>query len=263
MSTFDTQCYPDYSNNAEVPDFFQKTVDLFQTLPTYDWLAAANIYPSTTTQYTLAQFVAALQPMHSAIPYIGCSKGQVDELWYFYHVQGSLQTGNYVPTDLVGSQGCPDSFYYYPKGYSPPQATTTTRASSAAPSATSTGPPFTGKGFLYPADPTTGQRLGGFLISGGTYYAPGGTPAGYTSNSTTGLDSFTLATSKGACAVNATTNIFSCVNGGPTSTFTAIGGLLAFNGNTTFGSVAVPTGTVPQVVYAGQFEPVPFVLQWS
>jgi ribonuclease T2 len=36
VSTLETKCYPDYTPQQEVVDYFNKTVDLFQTLPTYD-----------------------------------------------------------------------------------------------------------------------------------------------------------------------------------------------------------------------------------
>lgn len=38
ISTFDSTCYPNYQTNQEIPDFFQKTVDLFKTLNTYEVL---------------------------------------------------------------------------------------------------------------------------------------------------------------------------------------------------------------------------------
>ena len=35
ISTLDPSCYTDYTPQEEVPDFFQKTVDIFQTLDSY------------------------------------------------------------------------------------------------------------------------------------------------------------------------------------------------------------------------------------
>lgn len=35
ISTLDPSCYNGYTTNQEVVDFFQKTVDLFQTLDSY------------------------------------------------------------------------------------------------------------------------------------------------------------------------------------------------------------------------------------
>lgn len=39
-------------------EYFQRVVSLFKSLPTYDWLSAAGIVPSTSTTYTLAQLQA-------------------------------------------------------------------------------------------------------------------------------------------------------------------------------------------------------------
>jgi ribonuclease T2 len=35
ISTLEPSCYTDYTPQEEVPDFFQKVVDLFQTLDSY------------------------------------------------------------------------------------------------------------------------------------------------------------------------------------------------------------------------------------
>jgi len=122
MSTFDTQCYPSYQPTEEVPDFFSRTVSLYQTLPSYDWLAAAGVVPSTTVPYTAQQFQDALSPHHGGNQvYLGCTDGnQIDELWYYYYVQGSVQDGTFEPTEF-GSSSCPATgIHYYPKGYVPP-----------------------------------------------------------------------------------------------------------------------------------------------
>lgn len=267
MSTFDTQCYPDYTPTQEVPDFFEKTVELFKTLPTYDWLAAAGIYPSTSIQYNLTQFIAALQSMHGATPYIGCSKGQVDELWYFYHIQGSVQNGTYVPTDTVTPQGCPASFYYYPKGYSPPAATTTAKSSTAAPTATSASTPFVGKGYLYPSNQTTFATLSGPVTKAGKWIGGiGNTAAGWTTHSTTGSGTFGFNTSAGACGVDPVTSVLSCGTGLVSLFSGSSDGLLMYNGSTVFGAPNVPASGVQVAVYSNLSqiaEPVPFVIKWS
>jgi len=48
ISTLDPNCYTDYQPTEEVPDFFNRTVSLFQSLPTYTWLSAAGITPSNS-----------------------------------------------------------------------------------------------------------------------------------------------------------------------------------------------------------------------
>jgi hypothetical protein len=41
--------------------FFQTAVKLFQTLPTYTWLANAGITPDSSKTYTLSTITSALQ----------------------------------------------------------------------------------------------------------------------------------------------------------------------------------------------------------
>ncbi|KAK1093579.1 Ribonuclease T2 precursor (RNase T2) [Friedmanniomyces endolithicus] len=142
MSTFDTQCYPSYQPTEEVPDFFSRTVSLYQTLPSYDWLAAAGVVPSTTVPYTAQQFQDALSPHHGGNQvYLGCTDGnQIDELWYYYYVQGSVQDGTFEPTEF-GSSSCPATgIHYYPKGYVPPYTAAGTPATITSSSTTGQGP---------------------------------------------------------------------------------------------------------------------------
>lgn len=58
VSTLDPPCYSDYVAKQEVVPYFEKTVSLFKDLPTYSWLVAAGIKPSTTATYSLAQLQA-------------------------------------------------------------------------------------------------------------------------------------------------------------------------------------------------------------
>lgn len=61
-STLEPSCLPSGSpTGAEAVAFFQQVVALFQTLPTYQWLAQGGITPSTTKTYTLAQLNSALK----------------------------------------------------------------------------------------------------------------------------------------------------------------------------------------------------------
>ncbi|CAG8972141.1 hypothetical protein HYALB_00008147, partial [Hymenoscyphus albidus] len=111
FSTFSLPCYgPLAPPNTEVLDFFETTISYFLALPTYSFLAAADILPSNSTTYTLSCLQDALRSAHRAMPYIGCSgpawnsteegKGSLDsgrtvlsEVWYYYHVLGRVQDG--------------------------------------------------------------------------------------------------------------------------------------------------------------------------
>jgi hypothetical protein len=91
---------------------------------------------------------------------------------------------------------------YYPKYVTIPS--TTTSVSGSSPSATGSVP----KGFIYGvlADGTTPAKT--CVISGGTLYY-GGSCAGFTLGQVQG-GSVTLTSSKGLCAVDATTGVLGC-----------------------------------------------------
>lgn len=97
-------------------DFFETAVQYYQTLPTYRWLAEANIKPHNKTTVSLHRVQAALTEGFGAIPYVGCAgprynataAGQgsddngltvLSEVWYYHHVLGRVQAGRAVPVD--------------------------------------------------------------------------------------------------------------------------------------------------------------------
>jgi ribonuclease T2 len=91
-------------------DFFTRTVTLFQGLPSYQWLTAAGITPSSTATYTAAQIQSALQSKFGQQVTINCVSGALNEIWYHYNVQGSVQTGSFVPTTPDSGTGtCPST----------------------------------------------------------------------------------------------------------------------------------------------------------
>ncbi|KAK3190432.1 hypothetical protein K4F52_003453 [Lecanicillium sp. MT-2017a] len=122
FSTFQTECYgPKASKYADLFEFFETTIAYFKTLPTWTWLASADIRPSNTTSYTLSDIQAALTDGFGHIPFVGCGgpryneteagKGSLDngrtqfnEVWYYYHVRGQVQNKDTVkvPADVSG-----------------------------------------------------------------------------------------------------------------------------------------------------------------
>ncbi len=257
MSTFDTKCYSDYQPTDEVPDYFQKTVDLFKSLPSYDLLKAAGIVPSTTKTYSLASIQKALKAGHGKKVYVGCTdNNELDELWYFFNVRGSIQTGQFVAAPPLTDSSCPKTgIKYLPKGSTSPSPTATT--TTTAPTSTSTGGPFEGKGYLNVI--TSGSKKG-CIISGGTWYTTG-TCAGFTTTTTD--DGFTLTSSKGLCAVQ--DGKLTCAAGVTEgSTFSADGSDLSFNGTSSFHADAVPTGSVQAPVYvSADGHAVELTIEWQ
>lgn len=109
ISTLDPKCYTGYTRGQEAFDFFTKVVSLFKTLPTYTWLTAAGITPSSTKTYTLAAIQAALTKNHGASVYLGCNDDEISEVWYFFNVKGSVPTGTYIPVATLNTPDCPST----------------------------------------------------------------------------------------------------------------------------------------------------------
>ncbi|KAG9248957.1 ribonuclease-like protein T2 [Calycina marina] len=238
IPTLKPSCYSSYVAMQEVVDFFQKTVDLFETLPTYTWLANAGITPSSTNTYTSAAIQAALEAGFGQTVSLGCDSGALTEVWYSYNVQGSIQDGTFVPVVPVGTtQSCATTgIKYLPKSG-------TTASTTSSPSSTPTAPAgsFAGSGYL---NAYVGSAVDGCLISAGTWYSTG-TCATYTA--TTSGSGFTLTSSKGQCGISSGT--FVCASGTAATVFTAVDGKLAYSEATTFYAAAAPVGTTQQTVY--------------
>lgn len=119
INTLSPKCYGDnYAAGQEVVDFFARAVDLFKTLDTYQTLSKAGIVPSTTKTYTLSAIESALSTLTGFEAIVGCSRGQLNQAWYYYNVKGSIQTGQFVPTNPPsGLRGkCPKrGIKYLPK----------------------------------------------------------------------------------------------------------------------------------------------------
>lgn len=192
ISTFKTSCYTGYTPTQEVPDFFQKTVDLFKGLDSYtvislsilarlllilfQTLANAGITPSSTKTYTSAQILAALKSSFGYNVIIQCASGALDQIYYSYNVRGSIQTGTFVPVNPDGgsTSNCATSgVKYLPKSGG---STVTTTTTTSSPTGTPAPGTFSGSGYL---NAVTSGSVDGCLISAGTWYTTG-TCATYT-----------------------------------------------------------------------------------
>ncbi|KAI9774065.1 MAG: ribonuclease T2-like [Geoglossum simile] len=103
VSTMQPKCYGyKYERGEEVPAYFQKAVDLFKGLDTYQFLEAAGITPSETSQYTCSQVEAAIKDATGFDATVMCDtrkKGELREVYYHFNVIGTLQDGRFVHTD--------------------------------------------------------------------------------------------------------------------------------------------------------------------
>ena len=109
ISSLVPTCFNNYTQTEEVVVFFERTVSLFQTLHTYDWLTAAGIVPSCTTTYTLSAIQTALTNAYGFPVNVNCAGNVFDEVWYHYNSQGGVASGNLIPVEPVGSPStCPE-----------------------------------------------------------------------------------------------------------------------------------------------------------
>ncbi|CAM1504923.1 Fc.00g025140.m01.CDS01 [Cosmosporella sp. VM-42] len=113
VSTLEPSCYSDYKATEEAAAYFQKTVSLFKTLPTYKWLFDAGIKPSGSESYSLDDIQSVLRGKHGATVTLGCDGTALNQVWYHFNVQGSLQEGDFVAAEPDGSKStCPRKVQY-------------------------------------------------------------------------------------------------------------------------------------------------------
>ena len=117
MTTLSPSCFTsqNYTRFENVVNFYKKTVEIWSQLDTFEFLAAAGIYPTVSRKYKLSQVQEALQKAHGAEVYVGCLNNSISEIWYFYNLQGSILTGTYKPIDTTTNTKCKDEVWYIPK----------------------------------------------------------------------------------------------------------------------------------------------------
>lgn len=94
----------------DVVTFFETTVSLFQTLPTYQWLSAAGIVPSNDQTYNLSDLQAVAQANQGFNAVWNCKNGILDEVWWGFVASGGFSSGTiqFVATDALGTSTCPE-----------------------------------------------------------------------------------------------------------------------------------------------------------
>ncbi|KAI9172611.1 Ribonuclease T2-like protein [Paramyrothecium foliicola] len=264
MSTLEPACYPNYQPGHEVVDYFKRSVKVFKSLPSYEWLAEAGIVPSATETYTLAAIQAALTAHHGQNVVINCNRNkELNELWYHYNVRGSIQSGEFAPAGVVGSPStCPSAGIKYLPKYSTvspsPSPPTTSTATGPLPSAAPGQ--LAGKGRFYVQSP--GVADAGFLISGGKWYRGGGTPATYTATPNGDGLTFSLKTSKGNCAIQSDSSLLCADSVSSSSPFRYDGKFLTYNDSPTFYATKVPSGIEQGTIFTTS-QTVSFQATWT
>lgn len=122
-STYDPRCYANFTAGMDVVDYAETTFAAFARFPTYDILARGGVVPSNSTTYTLAQLQAAARNYTGVDVYFGCNRDPATgsrtilaETWYFTHVLGTVQAGQYrmVNASAYTNSSCTPTNITYP-----------------------------------------------------------------------------------------------------------------------------------------------------
>ena len=198
MSTIKEKCYEgEYKKNQNVVDFFKKSVELFERLPTYKWLSDNGIIPSNEQTYSKQQIEDTLSAHFGQPVYIKCNRYQaLQEVWYFYHLRGSVINGEYMPIPAMVNSQCPnEGIKFIPKrGFKPP---------TPPPGPNPPGKPKDGiKGYLKL------ENEPGCVISNGNWYTSGSCATFTLQKAEFG--GYNIKSSKGYCKVSDTDGTFTC-----------------------------------------------------
>ncbi|KAH8832272.1 ribonuclease T2 [Flagelloscypha sp. PMI_526] len=218
LSTLETSCLPSgTAAKAEAVAYFNTAVALHKSLPTYTWLKNAGIVPSSTATYTLSAFTAAIKAGSGVTPAVDCSSGALNQIYYYYHLRGSVVDGAWTLINAPSAGTCGSSFTYPPKD----------------------GDSGGGGDGSLPTKAHITGTVGG-LLTAGTWSTQ--TLATMTLSGT--VSGFTMTSSKGSCGVSS--NVLVCGTG-VSSTFTAVTSgsslLLAYSGVTSWTTTGTPSGT--------------------
>ncbi|KAG8978539.1 ribonuclease T2-like [Tulasnella sp. 427] len=241
MTTIRPTCLPSGSpTGLDAAYYFQRAVDTFQSLPTYQYLSAAGITPSSSATYTYTTLANAIKASTGYTPALDCTSGALNQISYYFNLKGSLIDGTLVPINAPSSGSCPTSGIKYPPKSGGTATTTTT-------SAASTGTAAPSKSTI---TVTTSSGTVGCLLSYGTWSVQ--TCA--TLTATTSGSGFTLTSSKGKCAISSSgLSCSSSVTTATVFTVTSSGGslLLTYSGSTAFTADSVPSGSTQVTLYSG------------
>lgn len=117
FNTLQPKCFVGPYNQFQAAiAYYQKVLEVWNTLPTFKFLKAAGITPSLEKPYALSDIEQALKVAHqNKKVYVGCLNGTINEIWYYYQIRGSALEGDYVPRDSLTKSSCPSYVWYLPK----------------------------------------------------------------------------------------------------------------------------------------------------
>ncbi|AOW07711.1 ribonuclease T2-like protein [Yarrowia lipolytica] len=121
MSTLNPSCYKEGTDKHQnVADYARTAIALQKELNTFGFLGSKGIWPSDDKTYPKQDIEAALKYHHSnSKVHIACDKsGALNEVWYYFHIQGAIPSAEYTPVDdTIPKNNCPDQVKYLPKKF--------------------------------------------------------------------------------------------------------------------------------------------------
>ncbi|PLW14944.1 hypothetical protein PCASD_17372 [Puccinia coronata f. sp. avenae] len=240
ISTLAPHCMgSSYKPQSEVVTFFNRTVDLFKGLPTYEWLKAANIAPSATTTYSLDQLQEAAKQYTGQEAVWNCRGHVLNEVWWHFNTVGTVADGKFVHACPVGPRStCPyKGIQYLPKDHSGGGGGGGEHRPKH-PGHHPDNPPDSRKHFIYVVD-SEGQR-NGCLISNGNWLSRA-TCASFSISFGHDKSLLEIRTRRGACAFD--NSVLKCAKGLKSEGFEKNGDRLVHGGQDVFYSSKLPEGS--------------------
>lgn len=116
-NTLEPSCFTgNYETHENAVYFYQRVVEVWENLQTYQFLANAGITPNVNSQYALSDIQLALNSnFNNKEVYIGCENGAINQIWYFHNLKGNILTGELKPVDSISNTNCPSQVWYIPK----------------------------------------------------------------------------------------------------------------------------------------------------
>lgn len=255
FSTLNHKCYGEnYVENEVVFDFFNISMNLFKTVPTFDWLAEEGIVPSSVKSYSKEEIVGALRKHYGYEPFISCDyHNNFNQVWYYHLLQGSILGEKFVRIDSMNPSRCRDTgIKFIPK---------VPRKTPIRPTTTLHGPPK-------PTSPGTRGTIklsgqSGCLIKNGKWYVSGSC-AGYTLNKLpSGLA--TLKSTAGYCSVikGDTFTCSSLIRQPFEFDYNEKTGVIGANGRNTWHSDEIPKSFKQSLIRLGEGGAAEFKLHFS
>lgn len=246
MSTVSPKCYDEDAEKYQyVGDFFSTVVGLQDTLPTFKFLADANIVPTTEKKYRLADIEAALSKhVQGRTVRLGCKDGALLEVWYYFKLKGSVASGSFIPSEADGKSSCPEEVYFVPKGKPIPG-----HGGGGGGGGGGKGT----RGYLK----LDGQK--GCIISTGNWFVSGTCASFRIAEAEFG--GVTLQSSRGPCDV--VDGVLSCKRGNRLAQFTQDGDSILYNGEAEWSADHVPGRQEQVSIKPGSDGPISFKLNFE